>query len=100
MNRSKITLDTVVIRVKDPVSSDMDGESVMLSINQGKYYSMDPIGSRIWTLLEQPRSVSVLCNILLEEFEVSREQCWDNVLAFLNALAVEKLVEVLHEDRS
>ena len=63
---------TVVAQIEELVSSDLDGETVMMSIENGKYYGMDAIGSRVWALIKQPCSVSELCDILLTEFNVDR----------------------------
>ena len=83
--------DTVVKRVEELVSADMDGETVMMSIENGKYFGMDPIGSRIWELIEQPRSVSEVCAILLDEFDVEPEQCERDVGEFLNELMEQNI---------
>jgi hypothetical protein len=91
-----ISPDIVVAQVEEIVSSDLDGETVMMSIKNGKYYGMDAIGSRIWALIKQPLSVSELCDILLGEFDVDREQCEKDVLGFLNELVEGNLVRVVH----
>ena len=93
--KNMIGLDTVVTRSEELISSDLDGETALMSVQSGKYYSLDEIGSRIWTLIERPRSVSELCDILLNEFNVDREQCAQDVLAFLNQLAKDNLVRVM-----
>jgi hypothetical protein len=87
--------NTVIAQIEELVSSDLDGETVMMSVKNGKYYGMDAIGSRIWALIKQPRSVADVCNILLEEFDVDREQCERDVLSFLNKLAEDNLVKVV-----
>ena len=58
---------------------------------------MDPIGSRIWELIKDPLSVSQLIDILLKEFNVDREQCEQEVFAFLNKLAEDHLIRVVDE---
>ena len=91
--------NTIVTQTKELVSSDLDGETVLLSIETGKYYNMDPIGSRIWELIEEPLSVSKLCDILLSEFKVERKQCEKEVFAFLNRLAGDNLIQVLEDEK-
>ena len=93
--KNPIGMNTVVAQIEELVSSDLDGETVMMSIKNGKYYGMDAIGSRIWELIKQPRSVLELCDILLTEFNVDRERCEKDVLVFLNKLAEDNLVKVL-----
>jgi hypothetical protein len=92
-SENEIGLNTRVARGEGLVSSEMDGETVLLSVETGRYYGMDPVGSRIWDLIEQPRRVSGLCEALQEEFEVEREQCERDVLSYLNELYQEGLIE-------
>jgi hypothetical protein len=94
--KNTILLDTVVTRGEELVSSDLDGETVLMSVQSGKYYGLDAIGSRIWALIEQPRSVSDICKILLGEFDVELEQCREDVLGFLYKLAEDNLLMVVN----
>jgi hypothetical protein len=92
-----ISLNSTVKWADDLVSCDLDGETALMSVETGKYYAMDPVGSRIWTLLQQPQSVSELCALLVQEFEVELPQCQEQVLAFLNGLAQDNLLKVVDE---
>ena len=87
-----ITKDTVVSRTKEVLASEMDGETIMMSIASGSYYGMDNIGSRIWELIAEPIRVSDLCDRLMEEFDVEIDQCLADVIAFLNELGENRLV--------
>ena len=95
--KNMIGLHTVIARVEELVSADMDGETALMSVENGAYYGMDAIGSRIWALIEKPRTVSELCDALLQEFDVEREECERDVLAFLNKLAENKLLKVTND---
>jgi len=93
MKKKNISLDSVVSQVEEIVDSDMDGETVMMSIENGEYYGMDAIGSRIWELIKTPVTVSGLCDQLMEEFEVTREKCSEDVMGFLGELAKDGLID-------
>jgi hypothetical protein len=75
----------------------MDDETVMMSIEQGEYYGINPVGSRIWELLVQPRTVPALIDILMQEYNAPLEECQQDVLEFLNKLLEKKLVKVVSE---
>jgi hypothetical protein len=64
----------------------MNGSAVMMDIATGKYYNLGETGGRIWNLLEQPTTLSDLIRTLTSEYEVSAEQCKEDVLAFLQQL--------------
>ena len=94
MKKKTITTDVVISQIEEIVASDIDGETVMMSIENGKYYGLDDIGSRIWELIEKPVKVSDLIDTLLERFDVDRGTCEKDVLKFLNELDEDKIVVV------
>ena len=47
MKTKKITTNTIISQIEEIVASDIDGETVMMSIENGEYYGLDDIGSRI-----------------------------------------------------
>ncbi|MFO7658948.1 MAG: lasso peptide biosynthesis PqqD family chaperone [Bacteroidales bacterium] len=85
---------TMLQRMQNQLFSEIDGEVVMLSVENSEYYGMDTVGSRIWQLLENPVSFNSLVGALLDEYEVSEEQCKSDTLTFLEQLAEKGLVEI------
>lgn len=79
-------------RSAEVVSTNVDGEEVLLSIENGKYYGLNSVASRIWQLIEQPKSFDTLCHDLQNEFDVSAEQCETETQALLNDFEKEKVV--------
>ena len=90
--RKEITPDTVLQRKGDLLFNEIDGEVVMLSIENSEYYGMDKVGSRIWELLEKPMTFKEIIARLRDEYEVTEEQCVSDTLAFLNKLQDKKLI--------
>lgn len=85
---------SVIVRSPDQVSGDLDGKVVLLSIENGEYYNMNEVGSRIWALLEKPMTVAALIEQLLAEFEVDRATCEQEAAVFLEQLQKDKLLRV------
>lgn len=90
----KITLDSTLSQIEDIVSSDIDNEKVMMSIEKGEYFGLEPIGSRIWELLAEPIKVSAIIEALLPHFDVDRQTCEQDVLAFLEELHAAGILQV------
>jgi len=88
----EITPETKIQRKSNLLFNQIDGEVVMLSIENSEYYGMDKVGSRIWELLEEPLSLKELSDHLLKEFEVSDKQCIEDTTKFLIKLIDKKLV--------
>ena len=50
IKNQNISLNQTLSQVKGNIVSDMGGEKVMLSVNNGKYYNLGEIGGDIWDL--------------------------------------------------
>jgi hypothetical protein len=94
MKKQVIGPDTIISRIVEVVAAEMDGEIVMISIENGKYYGMDSIASRIWELIEVPKSVAEVVRILGEEYEVEQQQCQADIFGFFDCLHKEGLIKV------
>ncbi|MBI2376031.1 MAG: lasso peptide biosynthesis PqqD family chaperone [Deltaproteobacteria bacterium] len=91
---SGLDLNTVVKQGTNSVAADLGGELALLSTEKGHYYSLDPVGSQIWNLIAEPRSVADVCDRLVARYAVSRADCERDVLAFLEDLTRERLAEI------
>ncbi len=94
MERTLLSMNAIVMASSDQVSSKLGDEVVILNLRNGVYYGLDPVGARIWDLIQEPRSVQEVCAVLLEEYEVTPEQCASDVLALLRDLEAQGLIEV------
>ncbi len=79
---------------RDQVSSDLKGEVAILDLKAGVYYGLDDVGARIWNLIQEPKAVSEIRDTLLQEYDVEADRCERDLLALLQRLADEGLVEV------
>jgi len=71
------------------------GENLIMMHAESKFYlNLTGSGSRIWELLESPRSVSDLCGALGREFDIEPDAARPEVLAFLNQLLLRKAIDV------
>lgn len=91
--RSRSVRATVVASVNQ-VSCDLAGEAAILNLSAGVYYTLDPVGSRIWELIHEPITISALRDRLMEEYEVTPQQCEEDLFTLLERLADEGLVEI------
>ena len=99
-NPHEIELDDVVAQKEDLLSSELDGETVLMSVTQASYYGLDSTSQRIWNMIDQPRRVIDLCEQLLTEYDVDRTTCEHNVCTFLTEMNKEGLIRIVTEDGS
>ena len=95
MPKKNISMESVVNQIEDIVASDIDDEVVMMSVEKGQYYGLDSIGSRIWELIGKPIKVSELIADLLLKYDVDRETCERDLLAFLEELNEDGILKVV-----
>lgn len=79
-------------RSPDIVASDVDGELVLINIDDGKYYGLNPVGSAIWRQLEAPQSMTALVAALTEEFDGDPAIVERETIAFVGELTGQSLV--------
>jgi hypothetical protein len=87
--------DAVVSHAAGMVAADLDRKKVMMSIESGKYYGLDEIGTRIWELIEKQHTVRELVLELVKEYEVDDVTCRRDLLAFLNKLYDQGLIDIV-----
>ncbi len=86
--------ETVVVASQQQVSAEVDGEAVILGMERGEYYGLDPVGTRIWQLVQSPISVAQIQDALVAEYEVTADQCLADLQALLTQMRQEGLLEI------
>lgn len=61
--------EQIVTCSPDVASRVLDGEAVLLDLVSGKYFGLDPVGSRVWELLAGGARVGELRAALLREYD-------------------------------
>jgi hypothetical protein len=90
-----ITLDTIVKKSEDIFTGTIDDEMVAMSIANGKYYQLNRTGSIILSLLDDPRSIRELCEAIQCHYRVDAGVCRDDILEFVNEMAMLNLITVI-----
>lgn len=71
----------------------MDGELVMMGMEQGEYFGLRDVAATIWAALAEPKTLDELCAAVSAEYEVTPEGCRGDVAAFLDEMLAKKLVD-------
>ena len=59
------------VKIDDQVVfRELEGEMVLLNLETGIYFGLDPVGTRIWTLLREHESLQQVFEVLLQEYDV------------------------------
>ena len=92
--RPIMTPDTVVVANPDAMTSSVGIETVILHFTAGTYFGLDEVGTRIWQLVQERRSVREIRDALLEEYDVDEARCDRAVHSLLASLAEHGLITV------
>ncbi|MNN26473.1 hypothetical protein D3C81_1399780 [compost metagenome] len=92
-------MEDTILQSNGNLASDMDGDTVMLSIESGKYYNLGKVGGRIWELATSPIIVSQIVDTLVSEYSIERVQCEQQVVNFVTTLYKENLIQLETEVR-
>ena len=91
----------LLLRSPNQLSADLgDGETVLMSVELGQYFSMNEVGARVWALLEQPVTLSRLCQQIEEEFDVDADTCKQDVIGYVTQMCDAGLATVMEVDQT
>lgn len=94
MNSVSTGTDPVFSAAPDQLSSKLGSEAVILNLNSGVYYGLDPVGARVWELLQEARPLSEIRDQIVREFDVTAEQCEQDLAQLLKNMQDEGLIRV------
>jgi len=74
------------------VTRQVGDETVILHLGSGTYFGLDAVGGRIWQLMGEGKSLNEICDVVLDEYEVSREDIERDIAALTKDLLAHDLV--------
>ncbi len=91
-----LPMSTTVVASKQQISCDVADEIVLLSVEDGQYYGLNPVGASIWRLIQSPTTLDDVRDGLLAEYDdVSDETCTAEVVTFMTNMLALGLVQRL-----
>ena len=89
-----LSVHSIVMASPEQVSCPLGEESAILNLKNTVYYGLNPVGARVWTLLQQPRTIGELRDALLDEYDVDAGRCEKELLELLETMRVEGLIQI------
>ena len=89
-----LSLETTLTIPKDILFSKVDEEMVLLNLIDGKYFSLDDVGTRMWVLITEHKQLKAVYQALLEEYQVDPQKLEHDLLALTDQLVSKKLLQV------
>ena len=93
-----LSLSRTRVSVPDHViTRAVGGSTVILDVNSGRSFTLDAVGSRVWTLLAETGSAQQTRDALLAEFAVEPADLERDLEALIVQLADGRLLDVTED---
>ena len=76
----------------DAASRNYDGEAFIVVPGLGEYNILNPIGTRVWDLIDGQRGISEIARVISDEYEVASELAEADVKSFVEDLRKHKML--------
>ncbi len=91
---NRTMLDRTILRPSPDVQgTTMEGETVLLDLSTGRYYTLNRLGSVIWEHCTGHSTMSDIHAVLCDRFDVSPDRALDDLVALVNYLVQEGLLQ-------
>ena len=89
-----VTIKSILIRDKEPITAALDEGDVVLSVRAGAYFGFNRVATEIWSMLAEACRVGEIFERLAEHHDVDAETLARDVTPFLQTLVDQRLVRV------
>jgi hypothetical protein len=85
---------SILVPNKRSAACDLDGEMVILNLDSGIYFGLNPVGATIWNYIQSERSLDEIIGYLLAEYKVDRARCEAEVRSLLQRMISQGLIDI------
>ena len=68
---------------------------VVLNLQDGKYYGLNPVGASVWQWMDTPQSLDSLTSLLIAKYRVEESRARADLQTLLPSLLLRKLIEIV-----
>lgn len=90
----EIDFNSRVVQSPDTLINIIEGESVLLNLDNESYYGLDAVGTRMWELLTTSETIQSAYDQLLDEYNVESEKLRHDMSNLIVRLVDQGLVEI------
>jgi len=91
--------ELVPVTTQEYCIRELDRETIILTLEGDEVHALDEVGTFIWKAIDSRRDADSILEMILTEYEVSRESAARDLEFFLGELVARGLIE-LREARS
>lgn len=93
--RKQAVLHQAAVLVPAPQVSAVyrDGRAVLMDLRSGRYFGLDPVGARIFELIELRKNPSEIIGTIEQEYDAPPAQLRTDAMRFMSSLISLRLVQ-------
>ncbi len=91
-NRTETILGDRLRRQEGVITQEVEGQTILLRVDDGGYYAVDDVGAAIWALCDGELPVGEIVNRMTVEFDAPEEMIRADVVEFVQDLRRERLL--------
>ena len=76
------------------IAREVGDELVILDLAGGTYFGLDAVGRRIWQLMRESKSLAEICEVMLDEYDVSRRELERDIMILAEELSTRNLISL------
>jgi len=85
---------SIVKRSGNCLETEVDGEVVLMRLDDGVLFSLSHTGRRVWELICSEVGIGTITSTLLEEYDVSEDVCHTEVMSLITQLHKHTFIEI------
>lgn len=89
---TKLSESTIIVACDHQTSAQLGDEKVILDLEKGKYYGLNPVGVRIWEIIQTPTSIRNIVSTITSDYNIRRSRCLEKISPFLENLRKNDLI--------
>ncbi len=89
-----INLDTYINISGDVYTQEIGEETILLDTQGGRYFGLDPVGTRMWQLIREHGALRSVYEVLLTEYDVAPDRLETDLLALVTKMVEKGLARV------
>ncbi len=79
-------------RKEQVIAQKASADFLLFNMDDGKYYSLNEVGCRIWELCDGSHSTEQIIDTLAQEYDEAKEVLAEDVVEFLERFRNDKLI--------
>lgn len=83
-----------IVAKQGHLATDLGDETVIFNTECEKYYGLNDVGTLIWTLIQEPRTIDEIVKIVAAEYDVEPERFERDLTKLLQDLQSANLIEI------